>query len=230
MTAGSWIVTTKLCSAFPPSFVAVTLIVALPAATAVTVTTAPSTATVATPGSEDSAAYVTPSPAKYSEAVTVCVSRPASVSAAMLPSAEGGAGTTVAGNWCNALTSPAVTSRVTVAVPTASGVSVSSDPAIEAWTTPTGETDTSKPVTASPKCSESSMACAAPPRISVTGGSWTVTAKLCPALPPAFVAVTVTVALPRATAVTVTTAPSTSTVATAASEDCAAYASPAPLK
>ena len=64
MTAGSWTVTTKLCSAFPPSFVAVTVIVALPAATAVTVTAAPSTATVATSVSEDSARYVTPSPAK----------------------------------------------------------------------------------------------------------------------------------------------------------------------
>ena len=56
--------TTKLCSAFPPSFVALTVIVALPAATAVTVTTAPSTATVATSVSEDSASYVTRSPAK----------------------------------------------------------------------------------------------------------------------------------------------------------------------
>ena len=158
------------------------------------------------------------------------VSRPASVSAEMLPSAVGAAGATVAGNWCNALTSPAVTSRVTVAVPTPSGVSVSSDPDIETWTMPAGETDTSKPVTASPKCSESSMACAAPPKVSVTGGSWTVTAKDCSALPPAFVAVTVTVALPTATAVTVTTAPSTATVATAASEDSAVYVTPSPSK
>ena len=61
-------------------------------------------------------------------------------------------------------------------------------------------------------------------------GGRTVTAKDCSALPPAFVAVTVTVALPAATAVTVTVAPSTATVATAASEDSAPYASPAPSK
>ena len=52
------------CSALPPVFVAVTVTVALPAATAVTVTAAPFTSTVATSLSEDSAPYVTPSPAK----------------------------------------------------------------------------------------------------------------------------------------------------------------------
>ena len=52
------------CSALPPEFVAVTVTVALPAATAVTVTAAPSTATEATPASEDAAPYVTPSPLK----------------------------------------------------------------------------------------------------------------------------------------------------------------------
>ena len=62
--AGGTTVTAKACSALPPAFVAVTVTVALPTATAVTVTVAPSTATVATPGSEDSAVYVTPSPAK----------------------------------------------------------------------------------------------------------------------------------------------------------------------
>ena len=61
---GDTTVTAKACSALPPAFVAVTVIVALPAAPAVTVTTAPSTPTVATPGSEDSAVYVSPSPAK----------------------------------------------------------------------------------------------------------------------------------------------------------------------
>ena len=58
----------------------------------------------------------------------------------------------------------------------------------------------------------------------------TVTAKGCSALPPAFVAVTVTVALPAATAVTVTTAPSTATVATPGSEDSAVYVTPSPSK
>ena len=58
----------------------------------------------------------------------------------------------------------------------------------------------------------------------------TVTAKLCPALPPAFVAVTFTVARPAATAVTVTVAPSTATVATSASEDSAVYVTPSPTK
>ena len=48
-----------------------------------------------------------------------------------------------------------------------------------------------------------------------------MTANDCSALPPAFVAVTVTVALPAATAVTVTTAPFTATEATPASEDSA---------
>ena len=62
--ADSATVTAKDCSALPPAFVAVTVIVALPAAIAVTVTVAPSTATVATPGSKDSAVYVTPSPSK----------------------------------------------------------------------------------------------------------------------------------------------------------------------
>ena len=57
-------------------------------------------------------------------------------------------------------------------------------------------------------------------------GGRTVTAKACSALPPAFVAVTVTVALPVATAVTVTTAPSTATVATSVSEDSAVYVAP----
>ena len=50
----------------------------------------------------------------------------------------------------------------------------------------------------------------------------TVTANDCSALPPVFVAVTVTVALPAPTAVTVTAAPSTATEATPASEDPAA--------
>ena len=58
------------------------------------------------------------------------------------------------------------------------------------------------------------------PTAASAGGS-TVTAKDCSALPPAFVAVTVTVALPTATAVTVTSAPSTATEATPASEDAA---------
>ena len=62
--AGGATVTAKACSALPPAFVAVTVTVALPAATAIKVTTAPSTATVATSGSEDSAAYVIPSPTK----------------------------------------------------------------------------------------------------------------------------------------------------------------------
>ena len=62
--AGGTTVTVRRCSALPPAFVAVTVTVALPAATAVTVTAAPSTANVATPGSEDAAAYVIPSPSK----------------------------------------------------------------------------------------------------------------------------------------------------------------------
>ena len=62
--AGGSTVTKKDCSALPPEFVAVTVTVALPAATAVAVTNAPSTATEATPASEDPAAYVAPSPAK----------------------------------------------------------------------------------------------------------------------------------------------------------------------
>ena len=61
-------------------------------------------------------------------------------------------------------------------------------------------------------------------------GGTTVTANSCSALPPAFVAVTVTVALPAATAVTVTAAPSTATVATPGSEDSAAYVTPSPAK
>ena len=48
-----------------------------------------------------------------------------------------------------------------------------------------------------------------------------MTAKDCPALPPAFVALSVTVALPAATAVTVTVVPCTATAATAAFEDSA---------
>ena len=62
--AGGSTVTAKDCSALSAVFVAVTVTVALPAPTAVTVTAAPSTATEATPASEDSAPYVTPSPLK----------------------------------------------------------------------------------------------------------------------------------------------------------------------
>ena len=67
------------------------------------------------------------------------------------------------------------------------------------------------------------------PRAAGAGGS-TATAKLCSALPPAFVAVTVIVALPAATAVTVTVAPSTATVATSGSEDSAVCVTPSPSK
>ena len=62
--AGGTTVTANSCSALRPAFVAVIVTVASPAAIAVTVTTAPSTATEATSVSEDSAAYVTPSPSK----------------------------------------------------------------------------------------------------------------------------------------------------------------------
>ena len=62
--AGGTTVTVNPCAALPPPFVAVTVTVALPAAPAVTVTAAPSVATVATPVSEETAAYVTPSPSK----------------------------------------------------------------------------------------------------------------------------------------------------------------------
>ena len=71
-----------------------------------------------------------------------------------------------------------------------------------------------------------------PARLPTTlgGGGTTVTAKRCSALPPTFVAVTVTVALPAATAVTATAAPSTATVATAVSEDATVYAISSPSK
>ena len=62
--------------------------------------------------------------------------------------------------------------------------------------------------------------------VAVGAGGSTVTAKVCSALPPAFVAVTVTVALPTATAVTVTVAPSTSTAATSLSEDACRVGNP----
>ena len=63
--AGGTTVTSKLCSALPPEFVAVTVTVAAPGRRlAVSVTAAPSTSTVATPRSEDSAVYVAPSPSK----------------------------------------------------------------------------------------------------------------------------------------------------------------------
>ena len=62
--AGGTTVTAKLWSALPPEFVAVTITVAVPTATPVSVTAASSTSTVATPGSEDSAVYVSPSPLK----------------------------------------------------------------------------------------------------------------------------------------------------------------------
>ena len=143
--------TAKLCCALPPAFVAVTVTVALPSATALMVTLAPSTATVATVVSGECAAYVSPSPSKWPEAVMVRALPTASVTASMAPTAAG-----------------------------ADGV--------------------------------------------------TVTVKLCPALPPAFVAVTVTVASPAATAVTVTLAPSTATVATAVSDDSAVYVTPSPSK
>ena len=59
----------------------------------------------------------------------------------------------------------------------------------------------------------------------------TVTAKACSALPPAFVAVTVTSRSPAATAVTVTTAPSTATdCRDTRSEDSAVYVTPSPSK
>ena len=62
--AGGSTVTAKPCSALPPEFVAVTVMVVLPGATAVTVTSEPATSTVATPVSGDVAVYVIPSPSK----------------------------------------------------------------------------------------------------------------------------------------------------------------------
>ena len=120
--------TAKACSALPPAFVAATVIVALPAATPVTVTTAPSTATVATSISEDSAVYVTPSPAKWSEAVTMCVAPSVRVAASMLPTASGAGGTTVMAKACSALPPAFVAATVIVALPAATPVTVTTAP------------------------------------------------------------------------------------------------------
>ena len=143
MGAGGSTVTAKDCSALPPAFVAVTVTVALPAATAVTVTVAPFTSTEATPASEDSAPYVTPSPLKYSEAVTRCVSPSLSVAASMLPVAVGAGGSTVTAKDCSALPPALVAVTVTVALPAAAPVSVSCEPDLETWTMPFGDTATS---------------------------------------------------------------------------------------
>ena len=73
----------------------------------------------------------------------MCASRSDSVSAVMLPAVIGGGGVTLTANWCSARSPALVTPSVTVAAPTASAVSVSCDPDVEASTTPAGETDTS---------------------------------------------------------------------------------------
>ena len=105
-------------------------------------TLAPSTVTAATSVSEDCAEYVTPSPVKWSEAVTLCVSRSASVTSAMLPRAVGAGGRTVTVSSCRALAPALVTSSATVAEPTAIAVSVSCESASEASTMPAGDTAT----------------------------------------------------------------------------------------
>ena len=142
-------------------------------------------------------------------------------------------------NVCSALPPALSAVTVTIATPDASGVNVSREPDIQRCTTPPGTARAPYCRTTPLKWSVRSTACAPPPSASVIAsmlptasgaGGTTVTAKLCSALPPAFVAVTITVAVPTATPVSVTAAPSTSTVATPRSEDSAVYVAPSPSK
>ena len=206
--AGGTTVTVNACVALPPAFAAVTVSVALPAATAVTVTLAPATSTVATASSEDSAVYASPAPAKYTEAVTVCVAPSMIVAAAMPPTVAGAGGTTVTANACVALPPAFVAVTVSVDSPAATAVTVTLAPAIVTVATAMSE-DSAVYVSPAPaKWSEASSTCVPPSRIvtasmlptgeGADSAADTVTAKACVALPLAFVAVTVSVASPAA--------------------------------
>ena len=104
---------------------------------------------MATPASEDSAPYVTPSPLKYSEAVTSCVSPSLSVTASMLPTVAGAGGTTVTANACSSLPPAFAAVTVTVALPTATAVTVTAAPSTSTVATPMSE-DSAPCVTPSP--------------------------------------------------------------------------------
>ena len=148
----------------------------------------------------------------------------------------GAGGTTFTSKDCSALPPAFVAVTVTVDSPAATAVTVTLVPATSTVATWVSE-DSAVYVSPAPaKCAEAVTVCVAPsvsvapsmlPTAVGAGGS-TVTARLCSALPPAFVAVTVSVDSPAATAVTVTLVPATSTVATWVSEDSAAYVSPRP--
>ena len=105
-------------------------------------TAAPLTSTEATPLSEDSAVYVTPSPSKRPEAITSCVSPSLIVAASMLPTAAGAGGTggtTVTAKDCSALPAVFVAVTVTVALPAPTAVTVTAAPLTSTAATPSSE-------------------------------------------------------------------------------------------
>ena len=146
----------------------------------------------------------------------------------MLPVAVGAGGSTVTAKDCSALPPAFVAVTVTVALPAATAVTVTVTRRPPRPSRP--QHPRTPPRIRDPLAGEvvrggdqrayaPSVIVAASmlPTAAGAGGS-TVTANDCSALPPAFAAVTVTVALPAATAVTVTAAPSTATDATWLSE------------
>ena len=115
----------KLCSALPALFVAVTVTVAVPAATAVTVTVAPPVETTATPSADDIAEKFSAVPEKAGATSTATGSSPVlTVRSGSVPTAMGNWSLTVTVNMCSAVPSLFDADRITVAVPAATAVTV----------------------------------------------------------------------------------------------------------
>ena len=141
----------------------------------------------------------------------MCVAPSVSVAASMLPTAAGAGGTTVTAKACAALPPAFVAVTVIVALPAATAVTTTVAP-LTATVATSGSEVSAVYVIPSPLKWSEAVTVWVTPSVMVAGamlptatgaGGTTVTAKACSALPPAFVAVTVTVALPAATAVSV---------------------------
>ena len=122
-------------SASPPPFCAVTVTVVIPTATGVTVTTDPDTVTVATPGFDETAEYISRSPENASSTCTGCGDCPfTKVTSSRRPTRRGASRRgfrTVTENSCCALLVPLVAVTVTLVIPGATGVTVTTDPETE---------------------------------------------------------------------------------------------------
>ena len=115
----------KLWSALPSVFMAVTVTVAVPAATAMTDTVVPDKDTVALPSDDDIAEKLSAIPEKACATSTPTGSSPTvMVRSGNMPTAMGGRIFTVTMNVCSALPSLFVAVRVTVADPGATAETV----------------------------------------------------------------------------------------------------------